>query len=60
MNDFQMFEEGRKEAKSKLLNIDNAIVPKGTFYCDCVQPSMQKPISETEYECFDCGKEVKQ
>ncbi len=35
-------------------------MPKGTFYCDCVQPSMQKPISETEYECFDCGKEVKQ
>ena len=32
MNDFQMFEEGRKEAKSKLLNIDNVIVPKGTFY----------------------------
>ena len=49
-----------EEIKSKLLNIDNVIVPKGTFYCDCVQPSMQKPISETEYECFDCGKEVKQ
>ena len=28
-------------------------------YCKCTQPSMQKPISETEYECFDCGKEVK-
>ena len=42
------------------LLIHSVIVPKGTFYCDCVQPSMQKPISETEYECFDCGKEVKQ
>jgi len=47
-------------ALNKALNIHNVIVPKGTFYCDCVQPSMQKPISETEYECFDCGKEVKQ
>jgi hypothetical protein len=37
--------------------IDSVIV---SSYCDCMQPSMQKPISETEYECFDCGKEVKQ
>jgi hypothetical protein len=49
-----------EEAKKELLNLYSVIVPKGTFYCDCVQPSMQKPISETEYECFDCGKEVKQ
>jgi hypothetical protein len=48
------------ETLFNLLRLPRAIVPKGTFYCDCFQPSMQKPISETEYECFDCGKEVKQ
>lgn len=31
-----------------------------SFYCECTQRSLCKPISETEYECFDCGKEVKQ
>jgi hypothetical protein len=29
-------------------------------FCDCTQRSLMKPISEKEYECFDCGKEVKQ
>ena len=29
-------------------------------FCDCTQRTLMKPISETEYECFDCGKEVKQ
>jgi DNA-directed RNA polymerase subunit RPC12/RpoP len=33
---------------------------KRTVYCECSQRSLLKPISETEYECFDCGKEVKQ
>lgn len=31
-----------------------------SFYCNCTQSSLQKPISDTEYECFDCGKELKQ
>ena len=52
--------EFEPKQQGQSLPIDSVIVPKGTFYCDCVQPSMQKPISETEYECFDCGKEVKQ
>ncbi len=49
-----------EKVADEICSLFNVIVPKGTFYCDCVQPSMQKPISETEYECFDCGKEVKQ
>ena len=28
-------------------------------YCTCSQRSLAKPISDTEYECFDCGKEIK-
>ncbi len=57
--------EGEDYTNGKLFKIfvkikkTEKIVPKGTFYCDCVQPSMQKPISETEDECFDCGREVK-
>lgn len=31
-----------------------------TDYCQCSQISLMKPISETEYERFDCGKEIKQ
>ena len=57
--DLKVFLDGAEQL-FKLLRLPDVIVPKGTFYCDCVQPSMQKPISETEYECFDCGKEVKQ
>ena len=28
-------------------------------YCTCTQGGLMKPISETEYECFDCGKEIR-
>lgn len=45
------------EIQEKQLTIP--VVVKSS-YCKCTQPSMQKPISGTEYECFDCGKEVKQ
>ncbi len=57
----RLIEEKRidKEAEEIINNVDLYNVSK-SFYCDCLQPSMQKPISETEYECFDCGKEVKQ
>jgi len=27
-------------------------------YCCCAN-QMPKPISDTEYECFNCGKEIK-
>jgi hypothetical protein len=29
-------------------------------YCTCSMRSMAKPISDTEYECFDCGKKIKE
>lgn len=45
------------EIQEKQLTIP--VVVKSS-YCKCIQPSMQKPISETEYECFDCGEEVRQ
>ena len=51
------------ELSNDMFKIEQALNIHGvveSFYCDCIQPSMQKPISDTEYECFDCGKEVKQ
>jgi hypothetical protein len=56
LNDYGCIDDFKVD---KVLDSVSVIVPKGTFYCDCVQPSMQKPISETEDECFDCGREVK-
>jgi len=46
-----------KECDKQQLTLTDVVK---SFYCECTQPSLQKPISETEYECFDCGKEVKQ
>jgi hypothetical protein len=28
-------------------------------YCTCSASSMLKPISDTEFECFDCGKKIR-
>jgi hypothetical protein len=28
-------------------------------YCKCSKSGLHKPISKTEHECFDCGKEIK-
>ena len=47
------------KAYNKALTIP-AVVGRSEQYCDCSQRSLMKPISPTEYECFDCGKEVKQ
>jgi hypothetical protein len=54
MNDFQMFEEGRKEAKSKLLNIDNVIVPKGTL-CDVCGSENTITVSHKGENCDYCN-----
>ena len=56
MNDFQMYEEGRKEAESKLLNIDNVIVPKGTLYCEKEEWHDWWKIDGGKKECVQCGK----
>lgn len=37
----------------------NLGVVSGSF-CECAFRSLAKPISDNEYECFDCGKEIKQ
>lgn len=29
-------------------------------FCKCIYDRLMKPISENEYECFECGKEIKQ
>ena len=60
-----MENENKKQAENtdnsdeKLLLSDVSIA-KRMVYCECTQRSLMKPINETEYECFDCGKEVKQ
>lgn len=46
------YEEGKKQAYSQTL-------VSGAF-CNCAFRTLIKPISDTEYECFDCGKEIKQ
>lgn len=59
----------KNKTKKQVKNINNSneklllsdvSISKRTVYCECSQRSLMKPISETEYECFDCGKEVKQ
>ena len=49
-----------KKPEKQQCNIHDVSIAKRTVYCECSQRSLMKPISPTEYECFDCGKEVKQ
>ena len=49
-----------KNTEKQQCNIHDVSIAKRTVYCECSQRSLMKPINATEYECFDCGKEVKQ
>ncbi|MCH6574665.1 MAG: hypothetical protein IH795_05605 [Bacteroidetes bacterium] len=35
------------------------VLPTEDKYCSCISSSNIKPINDTDFECCDCGKEVK-
>lgn len=56
----EIIEVLKKQSEEQISNLSNDFCKLNNDYCKCVQRSITIPISDTEFECFDCGKEVKQ
>ncbi len=41
------------------LHTQNCFVHRKDNFCNCTEPSLQKRISDTAWECYNCGKEIK-